>query len=127
MPIITTLQRQGLEAGRRDQWVTIEALTPAGTGSGFPGGSWAALAVVAMSRRGVAAAERQRLEQPAAYLTDVWTAPYRPDCDPDLVDVPARRRLVYRGRVFDITAASVIGRRQGIELETLAASRVDEG
>jgi Phage head-tail joining protein len=123
MPI-SQLQEYGLEAGRRDRWVTIEAFTPAATASGFPGGTWATLATVAMSRRETAADERIRAEFPAAFLQTVWIGPYRPDMDPDLVDVPASRRLVYAGRRYDITAAAVIGRHQGIELETLAASKV---
>jgi hypothetical protein len=40
--------------------------------------------------------------------------------DPDLLDVPKRRRLVYKGRTYDIVAAGQIGRNEGVELLTLA-------
>jgi ribosomal protein S5 len=46
--------------------------------------------------------------------------------DPDLVDVQKERRLVVSGRIFDIRAATTIGRRRGIELVTLAGSRLVE-
>jgi hypothetical protein len=41
-------------------------------------------------------------------------------CDPELVDVVKARRLVASGRIYDITAAAQIGRRQGLELLTRA-------
>jgi hypothetical protein len=49
---------------------------------------------------------------------------YRADMDPDLVDVPKARRLVFGGRVHDIAAAQHLGRREGIELSTKATTQV---
>lgn len=112
------------DAGARDKWVTIEAKTATRTTSGYPGSTWATLATVAMSRKGGAADERITSAQPAAMLTFTWGCPYRPDMDPDLVDVPTLRRLLYRGRRYDIKAAELIGRRRGVELLTIAASGV---
>lgn len=43
--------------------------------------------------------------------------------DPDLVDVPKKRRLSYQGRIYDITSASVEGRKEAIRLTTLASSK----
>ncbi len=49
-----------------------------------------------------------------------WIMGYREDMDPDLVDVTKDRRLVYQGRVMDITSGEHIGRKERIELTTIA-------
>jgi hypothetical protein len=76
-----------------------------------------------MNRLDVRADERFAANQPGAFLETTWQMPYRSDMDPDLVDVPTARRLVYLQRVYDIKAASSVG-REGIELLTLAGSKV---
>jgi hypothetical protein len=43
--------------------------------------------------------------------------------DPDLVDVPKLRRVLFHGRIHDIVAANQIGMREGVELLTLASGR----
>ena len=43
-----------------------------------------------------------------------------PAIDPDLIDVPKVFALVCQARHHDIVAASLIGRRTGVELLTLA-------
>ena len=50
----------------------------------------------------------------------VFAFPYRADMDPDLIDVPKVRRLLYKGRVYDIVAATLLSRQEGVEVETLA-------
>lgn len=127
MPVIgvsRATQADELSAGSRTEWVTVERFTEQTTPSKIPGGTWAEYARVPMSRRTQAADERITASIPSAYLSTVWTTRYRPDLDPDLVDVPKYRRLVLDGRRYDIKAADLIGRRRGIELLTLAASKV---
>lgn len=114
---------ESIRAGDRDKWVTIEAFTEASTGSGYPGGTWAPLATVAMSRQDAGADERVVAAQPSAFIQTTWVCPWRPDMDPDLVDVPKLRRLLYGTRRYDIRAATNVGRRRKIELLTLAASK----
>jgi SPP1 family predicted phage head-tail adaptor len=112
-------------AGQRWQRVTIERFTPASTSSGFPGGTWAALATVWMSKKDVRADERFMAGQESAYFETTWFSEYRSDIDPELVDVTATLRLNFRDRIFDIRAASQVGRQQGIEFTTLGQGRVE--
>lgn len=112
-------------AGARDRWVTIQARADddATGGSGFPTEAWVDLATVAMSREDVDAAEVVRASQTLATLTTRWVMPYRADCDPERIDVPKLRRLLYLGRVYDIVSATPVGRHRGIEIVTEALAK----
>jgi hypothetical protein len=61
--------------------------------------------------------------QIAAAFDARWQINYRLDMDPDLVDVAKLRRIVHRGRVHDIVSAAQIGRREGIEILTVASTK----
>ena len=114
-----------LGSGARDQWVTIQARPEDPTGdSGFPTeGEWTTLATVAMARDDIDAREIARGAEERAIGTVRWELPYRADMDPDLVDVPKLRRLVYLARSFDILSATPIGRHRAIELYTEVHSK----
>lgn len=110
-------------AGRRDKPVRIESVATSAD-PGYPVQTVATLAdPVYMSRLDQRADERLAAQQDAASIETVWQMPYRLDMDPDRVDVPATRRLVYLGRVYDIVSAVMIGRTD-IELHTLAGTRL---
>jgi len=111
-------------AGARDRWVTIQA-RPAGDShdSGFPTDEWTDLAVVAMAREDLEAVEGVRGAQTIAIATTRWELPYRADCDPELVDVPQSRRLLFHGRVYDILSATPIGRHVALAFVTQAQSQ----
>ncbi len=113
-------------AGCRDRLVTIQQRSAADAvaTSGFPVDSWTTLATVFMEKMDVSGSEAFRAEQLAARYDTRWKMPYRADMDPDLVDVPKLRRLVFQTRTFDIVSASHLGRKRGIELSTLASTRV---
>jgi hypothetical protein len=49
---------------------------------------------------------------------------YRADMDPELIDVPKKRRLKFQGRVHNIVHAEHVGRKDGIELTTSAQTAV---
>jgi head-tail adaptor len=49
-----------------------------------------------------------------------WRMAYRPDMDPDVLDVPADRRLRYENRAYNIVSAAVMGYQDEIELLTIA-------
>jgi hypothetical protein len=66
--------------------------------------------------------ERFTADQNKGAADTQWEMGYRPDMDPELVDVVKKRRLLYQGRVYDITSADLIGRFEGIELVTLSGS-----
>lgn len=110
-------------AGLRDRRVTIEQLTTESTGGGFPTEDWSTLAEEWMSKRDLSADERFVAHQVSAFADTQWQMAYRADMDPDLIDVPKKRRLVYQGRTYDVVAGSNIGRERGIDLLTLAAAR----
>lgn len=113
-----------MEPGERDRLVTIQQLTAAKGGSGYPKESWTTLATAYMRMQDWRAGERFVAKQNAPSFETYFEMGYRADMDPEQVDVPTARRLVYQGRAFDITEASMIGRRDGIELRTVAATKV---
>lgn len=114
-----------LEPGNRDRAVTLQQGTEGGGTSGFPRESWTLLATpVWMSKRDVRGDERWKTAQIAAKFDSVWQMGYRADMDPELVDVPKLRRLVYQGRAYQIVSATMIGVREGVELTTIASSKV---
>jgi head-tail adaptor len=113
-------------AGARDRWVTIQARPDDATAaSGFPiDGAWTDLATVAMAREEVDALEVARANEERARATTRWETAYRADCDPERIDIPKLRRLLYRDRTYDIIAALRIGRRQAVVFMTEAYAKV---
>ncbi|HEX8030276.1 MAG TPA: phage head closure protein [Vicinamibacterales bacterium] len=108
----------GLNAGALDREVTIQQKTTAA--SGYPVETWTPLeAGVWMSKQDMRGKERFAAAQVSASYDTRWELQWRDDMDPDAIDVPNLRRLVYRGRVHDITAAMELGRQEGIALFTL--------
>jgi hypothetical protein len=94
----------------------------AGPGTGYPietfttlgAPLWGFRQIVPQGARGEVDTAAQLVEHALAE----WRIPYRPDCDPDLVDVPATRRLRVAGRTLDILEAEVLPRRREIRLIT---------
>lgn len=113
-----------IDTGQRDKLVTIQQLTESGSASKFNVESWTSLVTVFMARRDASARERFTADQFAAENDVVWTLFYRADMDPESIDVPKRRRLIYRGRAYDITGARPVGFQTDIELTTRASSAV---
>ncbi len=112
-----------MEPGERDKAVLIQqrSATDAAGSSGFPVETWTTLhARVFMRKEDLKGNERFQASQLSAPFTTRWEMGYREDMDPELLDVPKLRRLVYQGRIYDIVEASQIGRREGVELMTVA-------
>lgn len=103
-------------AGQRTRYVLIQQVEDAT--AQFP--QWITLAYAWMSRDDMAAAEQFASDQKSAFGMTEWHMAYREDMDPERVDVPAVRRLVYAGRTYDIQKASPMGWHQDISLITLA-------
>jgi head-tail adaptor len=108
------------DSGARDKRVTIEQRGESPGSSGFPVETWTSLVSLDASRIDSRGDERFSADQTVATFEDRWGVEYRPDLDPDLLDVPKQRRLVYLGRAYDILSAVVVGNKDGIELETRA-------
>jgi head-tail adaptor len=113
-----------MEPGERDRLVVIEQLSASKGGTGYPKETWVTLTSAYMSVLDVKAWERFKASQNAPAVETRFEMGYRDDMDPERVDVPTRRRLVYQSRTYEITAASMIGRREGIELLTIAPTKV---
>lgn len=112
-------------SGQRDRSITIQQAADSEGTSGVPIEDWTTL-VSGMPASKIDAMGRERFvsNQESARFDTTFVINYRPDMDPDLVDVPKSRRIIYSGRVFDIVSATQIGRREGIEIQTLASSRL---
>jgi SPP1 family predicted phage head-tail adaptor len=107
--------------GARDRLVDLEKVTDAVGASGLPTESWSTLvASMPASKDALSGRERLMVSQMSAQAEVKFTINYRLDMDPDMVDVPKQRRVRYQGRIYDVTYAREVGRRQGIELFAMA-------
>jgi SPP1 family predicted phage head-tail adaptor len=109
-----------MDAGERDRLITVQQVTDGTGSSGFPTETWATLAQVYARRVDIGGRERFAAGIQTQPYDTRWETAYRSDLDPDEIEVGKKRRIVYKGRVYDITHAAEIGRRDGIEFFTLA-------
>lgn len=111
-----------LNLGELNQPVEIQQLTESIGTSGMPVESWTTLYPQAwMSKSSISGRERFAANQLSSPAVQQWTMRYVDDMDPDLLNVPKKRRLKYMGTVYDIVSADHIGRKEGIELTTLVS------
>ena len=110
-----------LEPGQRDWIVELQQVTDGVDSSGAPLETWTTLVEnMPAAKYDVRGTERFAAQQLSASYDTRWHINYRTDMDPELHDVAKTRRLVHRGRVHDIVAATMVGRREAVELLTLA-------
>lgn len=107
-------------SGQRDRIVTVQSVSESRGGSGAPIESWTDLTSVHAQKDDLSQRERFVAQQQSAPADTRWSLPYSADYDPELVDVAKTRRLVYRGRAYEIVSALMIGRREGVEIVTLS-------
>lgn len=107
-------------SGRRDRRITLIAQTQGVGASNFPIVTDGTSFDLYASKEDVSGLERLSADQMSASFTTRWEVPYTSAIDPELVDVPKGFVLEYQGRRHDITSASMIGRKEGVELTTLA-------
>ena len=122
-----SLTPRRVSAGLRNRLVTIQQLTEAQGPSGFPVETWtvATPIVVYASKDDATGMERFGANQTTAPFDTTWQIPYLASMDPELVNVPKTRRLIYQARVHDIVSATLIGLRRGVELKTLAGGLLE--
>lgn len=118
MPVLRVTSGDRVSAGQRDKWVAIEQQPADPAGGGYPVENWTPLTSAFMSRLDVRGDERFSANQDSAQVETQWEMPFRSDMDPEVIDVAATRRLVFRGRIYNILSASAIERRRGITLIT---------
>lgn len=116
----------GADPGTRDRVVTLQQLTASKDATTHaPKETWTTLAApIWMAKSDARGQERFIAHQVSAAVETVWEMGYRVDMDPELVDVAKERRIVYQGRTYGVIGGRQIGRRDGIELFTLAAGVV---
>ncbi len=95
------------EPGVRDRYLMLQQRTSGVGPTGRPLESWSALRPTWAMKMDGRGAERFRSEADllAPSMGTSWTIPYSADMDPEIVNVPATRRILYRGAVYDIVAA----------------------
>lgn len=115
-----------LAAGTLVHDVLIQQLTESrGATSKAPVEAWTTLCDrAAMSRETERGGEAFQSHQLSGSSVTKWTMRYLASMDPDLVDVPKKRRLVYQGRAYDILSAEPRDRKGGLVLRTLATTEV---
>jgi SPP1 family predicted phage head-tail adaptor len=114
-----------MTVGEMDRLVTIQQGTASKDAtSKAPKMTWTTLGTAYMAARPARGRERFAAEQLSASGDTVWHTHHREDMDPEAIDVPKYRRLVYRGRTHEIISAIHLGMREGLELVTLASQRV---
>lgn len=106
--------------GAYDRYVEVQSVAEAEPG--YPTETWATLFRTSAYREDLSGTERFVSDRLSAPYDTKWVMPYRPEMDPDTIDVRKTRRLVYQGRVYDIVSAQQIGRKDGIALQTLAGA-----
>lgn len=110
-------------AGKRTLLVTVQQMTMTRGTSRAPVETWTTLRTCRASKEDLLmndSRESFRAEQVSARLETAWGLPYTADMDPESVDVPRTRRIVFSGRTYDITRASVEPGRKGVQVITLA-------
>jgi hypothetical protein len=101
--------------------VTIQQLTESNGTSRFPVETWTTLiATYWCSKQDAGGRERFAMDQQSAAFDTRWEGAYVASLDPETVNVTKTRRILYQGRVYDIVAASQVGRRAAIEFLTLS-------
>lgn len=112
-----------IDTGRYDRLVTVQGRTLARGTSKAPVETWADLFTVFMAivqEKSRQDPERYVGSQLSARQDTVFMMRYRLDMDPESVSVASSRRLLLRGRIYDIVKATPIGFRDEVKLETLA-------
>ncbi len=109
-----------LPTGRRDRLVTlveqVHSVSPSYTPIMTDGDSFQMFA----AKDDVSGLEQITSNQTTAPFTTRWEMGFNEAINPETVDVPKLFVLEYAGKRFNIQSATMIGRREGIELTTLA-------
>jgi|SRR5688572_5586403 len=105
--------------GTRRAKVTVEHRVENG-GGGFPIETWQPLATLWMQKVDLIGNEAFRADQMSARYDVRFIGPYARTLDPEVVDVPATHRLQYRGRVYDIVTAQLVGHFEGVEYRAVS-------
>lgn len=114
-------KRGDVAAGKRDRRVVLVPLVDTTDSSGFPipDDSTPTIAVW-VSKDDISGRERILMDQESAPYDSSFVLPFLDAYNPNTVNVPKVFALEYEGRRYDIVNAAEIGRRNGVEILTLA-------
>lgn len=101
-----------MRAGDLDRQITIEVPTETPNAIGEPIQSWAAFATVWAKVGPVRGRERFTADQVAAEADTTFRIRW-------LAGVTEKMRVSYDGRLYDITYIAELGRRDGLDLQTV--------
>ncbi len=107
-------------SGERNLLVTIQQLTESEDSEGMPLETWTLLTTAHASRMPLGGREQMAAAHLQSPFDTQWQMAYRPEMDPDLVNVMKSRRLVYQGRIHDIVDAKMVGQKRAVELATVS-------
>lgn len=101
-----------MRAGDLDRQITIEAPTETPNAIGEPIQTWSVFVTVWAKVAPVRGRERFTADQVAAEADTIFRIRW-------LVGVTEKMRVSYDGRLYDITYIAELGRREGMELQTV--------
>lgn len=97
-----------MRIGRRDRQITLQRFTESADWSGEKVKTWADLATVWAHRKTQSGKEALQANQPATEQTVVFNIRY--------YALTTLDRVLYEGKIYDITALNEVGRRKEVEL-----------
>lgn len=110
--------------GQRDALILIEKLSESQGDSNFPTESWVQAVQVWASRDYVTLDERVQSSQLMASAVVRFEVPYSYDIDPDVFDVPNKRRVNFKNRIYNIIAAEMRPRSEGRSIVLTTQAKV---
>jgi SPP1 family predicted phage head-tail adaptor len=113
-----------LNPGEMDREIVLEQAATAPGPSGFPVDTWSTLDTVWASKEDRDGRDRYAAAERSDPFDSVFQMYYRDDMDPEAVDLPKTRRVTFQGRTYAIVSGRILGYQEGLELLTLAGSRV---
>jgi head-tail adaptor len=116
-----TSTRSAVAAGKRDRRIALVPLVDTTDTSGFPLAEDGTPTITLwVSKEDISGRERLLMDQESAPYDSRFVLPFADAYNPNTVDVAKVFALEYAGRRYDIVNASEIGRRDGVEMLTLA-------
>lgn len=108
-----------MDSTKLDRRVTLQRASYAQNDLGEMVPTWATLATVWASRRDVSDGERVAAAEVSAIISTRFQIRY----DTAWADLNPKDRLSHEGRIYEIVAVKMLGRRDGLEIT--AAARAD--
>jgi SPP1 family predicted phage head-tail adaptor len=105
-----------MSAGKLDRRIAIQRAAMTVNAFNEPVANWADLVTLWAGRRDVSAAERYRAQEVGAEITTRFTIRWSSLA----ASIDPRDRILFEGRLYDITAVRDIGRRAWREIDAVA-------